>query len=58
VNDDPDKPVAGEDVRAPDSALGPPVQSGLQQNVQRALVASLIGAIILMIAIGAFWTSF
>jgi hypothetical protein len=58
VNDDPDKPVAGEEARAPDSALGPPVQSGLQQNLQRVLVGSLIGAIILMIAIGAFWTSF
>jgi hypothetical protein len=30
----------------------------LQQNLQRVLVGSLIGAIILMIAIGAFWTSF
>jgi hypothetical protein len=54
VNDDPDKPVVDEGAResAPEHAAAG------QPNLQRVLVASLIGAIILMIAMGAFWTSF
>jgi hypothetical protein len=59
LNGDPNKPGWDEGVSAPEDTIEPPpVQSGLQQNLQRVLVASLIGAIILMIAIGAFWTSF
>jgi hypothetical protein len=55
LNDDPNKPAAGEGVGLPENALERAPAS--QPNLQSVLVASLIGAIILMIAIAAFWTS-
>jgi hypothetical protein len=52
LNADPNKPAAEEAARARESA---PL---VQPNLQSLLVATLVGAIILMIAMGAFWTSF
>ena len=51
MTDDTPKPDAEPGAAAPEDA---PAQTALLQQV---LVASLVGAIILMIAIAAFWTS-
>lgn len=40
------------------AASGTETPRAMRPILQQALVASLIGAIILMIALGAFWTSF
>lgn len=42
---------------APDAA-GREAARAAPAKIQQVLVASLVGAIILMIAMGAFWTSF
>jgi hypothetical protein len=55
LNGDPNRPAAGEGASAPETALES-APAG-QPNLQSVLVACLVGAIILMIAIAAFWTS-